>query len=84
MRRLTLLLLLAEIGSTEHLQATQLAAVSLNLARHADNGGIPLCRFGLALGGDITLAYAEMLPALHTAKSPGGPVRRCRVVLIPN
>lgn len=85
LRRLPVLPHPAETGLRQPIHATQLAAVALHLAHQLDGSGwdesLPAC---IALGGDTTLSYAEMISALQQAQPEDDPARRCRLLSIPN
>ncbi len=85
LRHFPVLPLPAETGSRQPIHASQLAAVALHYAQQLagsrlDNS-LPQ---RLALGGDTTLNYFEMISALKHAQHPGDPARRCRLISIPN
>lgn len=85
MRRWPVLPLPAESGLRQPIHASQLAAVALRLAEQlAWSGWGPSLPERIAVGGDITLTYAEMISALQEAQPFGDPARRCRLLLIPN
>ena len=85
MRRLPVLPLPAESGLRQPIHASQLAAVALHLAELlAGTGWDPSLPEHIAVGGDTTLTYAEMISALQQAQPCGDSARRCRVLSIPN
>jgi hypothetical protein len=85
MRHLPLLPLPADSGLRQPIHASQLAAVALHLAQQfVVSEWDPSLPERIALGGDTTLTYTEMIQALQNAQSLGDPVRRCRLLSIPN
>jgi hypothetical protein len=85
LRRLPILPLPAESGLRQPIHASQLAAVALHLAEQvAGSGWDPYLPDRIAVGGDTTLSYAEMITALQEAQPSGDPARRCRLLTIPN
>jgi hypothetical protein len=55
--------------------------VALQLAGSGWDASLPA---RIALGGDTTLSYADMIRALQQAQPPGDPARRCRLLPVPN
>jgi hypothetical protein len=85
LRRLPLLALPAESGLRQPIHASQLAAVALHLAEQiAASGFDPSLPERIAVGGDTTLTYTEMICALQQAQTFRDPARRCRLLSIPN
>ncbi len=85
LRRLPVLPLPAEAGLRQPIHASQLAAVALHLANQlAGSGWDPHLPERIALGGDTTLTYVEMINALQNAQPSGDPARRCHLLSIPN
>ena len=85
MRRAPCLPLPAQSGLRQPIHASQLAAVTLHLAEHmvvAPRDFSLLQR--IALGGDSTLSYAEMMRALQQAQPAGDAARHCRLLPLPN
>jgi hypothetical protein len=59
--------------------------MTLHLAEQlAGLGWDPSLPERIAVGGDITLSYAQMISALQQAQPLGDPARRCRLLPIPN
>ena len=85
LRRFPLLPLPAETGLRQPIHATQLASVALYLAHQLSatglNASLPE---RIALGGDSTLSYNEMIIALQKAQLTSDPARQCRLLSIPN
>jgi hypothetical protein len=81
LRRLPLVPLPAETGLRQPIHARHLAAVALQLAGSGWDASLPA---RIALGGDTTLSYADMIRALQQAQPPGDPARRCRLLPVPN
>ena len=85
LRRLPCLPLPVETGLRQPIHASQLAAVSLNIAEQLRVSGCePSLEDRITLGGDTTLTYANMVSALQQAQAAGDPARRCRLLPIPN
>ena len=85
MRRLPLLTLPAQPGLRQPIHASQLAAVTMQLVDQiVAHGFVPSLPERIAVGGDTTLTYTEMISALQQALTPGDRARRCRVLSIPN
>jgi hypothetical protein len=85
MRRLPVLPLPAETGLRQPIHATQLAAVALHLVEQlAETGLDSSLPNRLALGGDTTLTYTDMISALQKVQPLNDPARRCRLLPIPN
>jgi hypothetical protein len=85
MRQLPVLPLPADTGLRQPIHASQLAAVALHLAQQlAQTGWDPTLPERIALGGDSTLTYAEMIRALQQAQPTGDRARHCRLLPIPN
>jgi hypothetical protein len=85
LRRWPVLPLPADSGFRQPIHASQLAAVSLHLARQLTSlRRDPTLPERIAVGGDTTLTYAEMISALQQAQHPSDPARRCRLLSIPN
>jgi len=85
LRRLPLVPLPADTGLRQPIHASQLAAMTLHLAEQlAGLGWDPPLPERIAVGGDITLSYAQMISALQQAQPLGDPARRCRLLPIPN
>ena len=85
LRRWPVMPLPAQSGLRQPIHATQLASVVLHLAKHlAVNELDSLPPERIALGGDTTLSYAEMISALQKAQRPDDPARRCYLFLVPN
>ena len=85
LRRLPVLPLPAESGLRQPIHASQLAAVALHLAKQlAASGFDPSLPERIAVGGDTTLTYTEMIGALQQVQPFGDPARRCRLLSIPN
>ncbi len=84
MRRLPFLPVPAESGLRQPIHARQLAEVALRLAEHLP--GVepgPSSPPPLALGGDESLSYFEMLQRLQTSVGPSDPARRCHLISLP-
>lgn len=85
LRYLPIMPIPAETGMRQPIHASQLAAVALQLADQAVGGSwgssVPE---SIAVGGDTTLTYVEMIRALQHAQPSGDPSRRCRLLSIPN
>jgi hypothetical protein len=85
LRRLPILPLPAETGLRQPIHASQVASVALNLALQIAGTSLDTSLpERIALGGDSTLSYAEMIIALQHAQPPGDPARRCRLLPISN
>lgn len=85
MRRLPLLFLPADTGLRQPIHASQLAAVALFLAERLAKSELDTSLpERIAIGGDTTLTYLEMIKALQQSQSPSDPARRCLLLLIPN
>ena len=85
MRRLPVLPLPAQTGLRQPIHARQLASVALELTQQLSGPGwSPDLPERIALGGDRELSYAAMLQALQQALPPLDPVRRCRLLPVPN
>ena len=80
-----LVLLPVDCGLRQPIHASQLAAVALRLAQQLSDSAVdpslPVC---IAVGGDSTLTYAEMIRALQQAQPSGDSARRCSLLSIPN
>jgi hypothetical protein len=75
----------AQTGLRQPLHATQLAAVALNLAQRLAGPGLDeSLPMRIALGGDTTLTYTEMIEVLQQSQPSGYPAHRCRLFPIPN
>lgn len=75
----------AQSGLRQPIHASQLAAVALSLAQQLAAPCLdPSPHECIAVGGDVTLSYAEMISALQEAQPPNDPARHCRLQLIPN
>ena len=84
-RRWPVLPLPAETGLRQPIHASQLAAVALQLAEQlAGTGWDPSLPERIAVGGDTTLTYAEMIRFLQQAQPSGDPARSCSLLSIPN
>ena len=85
LRRLPLLLIPADSGLRQPIHANQLAAVALHLANNLTGSD---CDVSLpqriAVGGDTTLTYSEMISALQQAQPSGDPARSCHLLSVPN
>lgn len=85
LRRWPVLPLPVESGLRQPIHASQLAAVALHTAQQFDRSGWdPSMSERIALGGDTTLTYAEMIRALQESEPSGDQARRCRLLFIPN
>jgi hypothetical protein len=85
MRRVPLLPLPAHTGLRQPIHASQLAAVALELVHQfTTSGWDPQLPQRIALGGDSELSYAAMLRALQQSLPQTDPVRRCRLLSVPN
>ena len=85
MRRLPFLPLPAETGLRQPIHVSQLSAVALYLANQIIWSGLDHSSpEKIALGGDSTLTYSEMIIAIQQSQSSGDPARRCRLLSIPN
>jgi nucleoside-diphosphate-sugar epimerase len=85
LRCLPVLPLPAESGLRQPIHASQLAAVTLHLAEEfAGACWDPSLPDRIAVGGDTTLTYAEMISALQQAQPLGDSASRCRLLSIPN
>jgi len=84
MRRFPLLPLPADTGLRQPIHASQLAAVvrTLAMALVRPTDGIPMGDV-LAVGGDDTLTYHELLLRLQQQCDPSDRARRCRFVTMP-
>ena len=85
LRRLPVLPLPADSGLRQPIHASQLAAVALHLSKQfLLDDWQPSLPDRIAVGGDTTLTYAQMIRALQQALHPADPARRCHLVSIPN
>ena len=85
LRRLPLLPLPAQSGLRQPIHASQLAAVTFNLAKRLSSSNRDFyLPERILVGGDTTLTYSRMITALQQAQPSGDRARRCRLVLIPN
>jgi hypothetical protein len=85
LRSLPLLPLPSDSGLRQPIHASQLASVALHFAQKvADSGWVSSLPERIALGGDTTLTYSEMIIALQEALPFGTSARRCRLLTIPN
>lgn len=85
MRRWPAVPLPAESGLRQPIHASQMAAVALHLAEQlAGSGWSPSLPERIAVGGDTTLTYAEMISALQQAQPSADPAHRCHLLSIPN
>lgn len=85
LRHLPLVLLPAETGLRQPIHASQLAEVALHLAKQITGKGLdPSLPERIALGGDSTLTYTEMIRALQKSQRSTSPTRRCLLLQIPN
>lgn len=85
MRRFPLLPLPAETGLRQPIHASQLAAVAVQIADQITKAVSDLStQQRIALGGDTTLTYTEMIIALQKVLLAADPARRCRLLPIPN
>ncbi|MFM9109321.1 MAG: hypothetical protein ACKOPN_01740, partial [Prochlorococcaceae cyanobacterium] len=83
-RRLPLLPLPQPSGLRQPIHCRQLAAVALAQARALPPVGVdhqPLPP--MAVGGDDSLSYLELLRRLQAAAPAGDPARRCRLLPVP-
>ena len=84
MRLLPLLPLPAHTGLRQPINASQLAAVALELVRQFTTScWDPQLPQRIALGGDSELSYAAMLRALQQSLPQTDMARRCRVLSLP-
>lgn len=85
LRRLPFLPLPAQAGLRQPIHASQLSAVALHIATQFSESS---CQQSLpdriALGGDTTLTYYEMIRDLQQAQYESDPARRCRLMSIPS
>ena len=85
MHRLPILPLPAQTGLRQPIHASQLAAVIYHLAQQlALPSSATTLPARIALGGDTTLTYAEMLTSLKRVHSSSQPPPRCFLLSIPN
>ena len=85
LRSLPLIPLPAETGLRQPIHASQLAAVSLHLAKALYGDGLDdSLPERIALGGDTTLTYADIFRTIQNAQPSGDPARRCYFLIIPN
>lgn len=85
LRRWPVLPLPAESGLRQPIHARQLAAVALHLGEELAGAGWDSSLLErIAVGGDTTLSYAEMISALQQSQLAGDPAHRCRLLPIPN
>ena len=85
LRLLPVLPLPAETGLRQPIHASQLASVALHFAKQLSGSGLdPSLPERIAVGGDTTLTYSEMISALQQAQPSGDPARRCLLLSIPN
>lgn len=85
LRRLPVLPLPADSGLRQPIHANQLALVALHLSKQLiRDDWEPSLPERIAVGGDTTLTYTQMIRALQQALHPADPARRCHLVSIPN
>lgn len=85
LRRFPLLPLPADTGLRQPIHASQLAAVALHLAQHLSVPAVDMSvPERIALGGDSTLTYTEMIRALQRSQPPTDSARSCHLLSIPN
>lgn len=85
LRRLPILPIPSECGLRQPIHSNQLAAVALKLAQQISGPGLhPSLPDRIALGGDTTLDYAEMIFAIQRSQPLNDPAHRCRLLPIPN
>ena len=84
MRRFPLLPIPADSGLRQPIHASQLAAVvrSLVIALVSPTDGLPTTDV-IAVGGDDTLTYLDLLLRLQQQCEESDPARRCRLVSVP-
>ena len=84
MRRFPVLPVPADTGLRQPIHAIQLAAVVRTLAMALVRPGDGLSgQEVIAVGGDQTLTYLDLLRRLQQQSEPGDPALRCRLVTIP-
>ena len=85
LRRLPLLPLPAETGLRQPIHASQLAAVTFQLAKQLITDGwdpnLPEC---IGVGGDSELSYTAMIRALQRSLPQDDQARCCRLLPVPN
>lgn len=85
MRRSPFLFLPSETGLRQPIHASQLASIVLHIAQQlAFSNSDVSTQECIAIGGDTTLTYHEMILALQEAQDPSDSARRCRLFLLPN
>jgi len=85
LRRFPLLLIPSDSGLRQPIHASQLAAVALHLASQFTGTELNHSSSQLiAVGGDTTLSYFEMIFALQQAQPSDDPARRCHLLSVPN
>lgn len=85
LRRLPVLPIPAETGLRQPIHSSQLAAMALHLVQQLNGADLdPSLPERIALGGDTTLTYTEMISRLQKAQLSGDPARCCRLLPIPN
>lgn len=85
LRRLPFLPIPAQTGLRQPIHASQLASVIFHLCHQFNTSGVdasfPEC---IALGGDKTLTYHEMITSIQKIQPIGDSAHQCRLVPIPN
>ena len=85
MRTFPLLPVPSQSGLRQPIHANQLAAVALHLAGQlVSTSANPSFSDCIALGGDCTLTYFQMLLALRQSQPSGDPAHNCRLIEIPS
>ena len=85
LRFLPLLPVPADTGLRQPIHARQLAAVAFQLVEQTAGGSLSSdLPERIALGGDTTLTYAELIRALQLSQPSNDPARRCLLLSIPN
>lgn len=84
LRRFPFLPLPVGSGLRQPIHASQLAAVVLRLVRELElSSWDQFSSKCIAVGGDTTLSYSDMIRALQQAQEPSDPARRCHLLHIP-
>jgi len=84
MRKLPCILLPSKTGLRQPIHASQVGKVALHYALMMNSGKYSETYERVAVGGDTTLTYAEMLSKLQKAQPANDPARRCQIKSIPN
>ena len=85
LRLFPFIILPSKSGLRQPIHAQQLASVVLSLAHQLFiSGSYAFSHNTIALGGDTTLSYYEMIRALQNSQSTGDPALHCFIFQVPN